>query len=296
MTDNQRGMLLMTLAMAGFAVSDAMLKQVAAEMPMGQVLLAFGGGGALLLSLIARAQRQQIWTAEVLHPAVVLRNLAEVAGTFCIVTALALLPLTTATTIMQATPIAYLAAAAVFLREPVGWRRWMAILLGFVGVLVVIQPWNARFDPAAIWAVGGVVALCIRDIATRNLPPQISNLCLSIWAYAALVPLALVLLWLGEPAVTATLQQQIWLGTAVFFGVSAYWCITGALRTGAVGVVTPFRYTRMLFGVAIGLAFFDESLTLPVVIGAAMILTAGLYTVWCETQGQHTLPTGKASG
>jgi drug/metabolite transporter (DMT)-like permease len=282
MTDNQRGMLLMTLSMMGFSVSDTMLKLAAGQMPMGQVLLAFGGGGALVLMLIARARRKRIWSKRVLHPAVMLRNVSEVIGTWCVVTALGLLPLVTATTILQATPIAYLAAAAVFLKEPVGWRRWTAILVGFAGVMVVVQPWSARFEWAVVWALGGVLALTVRDIATRNLPKDIDNLSLSIWAYASIVPLALGLLVFGEPAVEATLQQQIWLGTAVIFGVSAYWCITTALRTGEVGVVTPFRYTRMVFGVAIGVVFLNEALTWPVVIGSVMVVGAGLYTVWRE--------------
>lgn len=292
MTDNQRGMLLMTLSMMGFSVSDTMLKLAAGQMPMGQVLLAFGGGGALVLSLVARAQRKRIWTRQALHRAVLLRNISEVIGTYCVVTALSLLPLVTATTILQATPIAYLAAAAVFLREPVGWRRWTAILVGFAGVMVVVQPWSAQFEWAVIWALGGVVALTVRDIATRNLPRDIDNLNLSVWAYASIVPLAVGLLVFGAPAITVTLQQQIWLGTAVIFGVSAYWCITTALRTGDVGVVTPFRYTRMVFGVAIGVLFLGEAMTWPIGFGSALVVGAGLYTVWRE----RMLPMRKASG
>jgi drug/metabolite transporter (DMT)-like permease len=293
-TENQRGMLLMTLSMMGFSVSDTMLKLAAGQMPIGQVLLAFGGGGALVLSLIARAQRKHIWTARALHPAVVLRNLSEVAGTYCVITSLALLPLVTATTILQAAPIAYLAAAAVFLREHVGWRRWTAILVGFAGVIVVVQPWGVAFDWAVIWALGGVVALTIRDIATRNLPQDIENLSLSVWAYASIVPLGLVLLAFGPPAIEASLQQQIWLGTAVIFGVASYWAITTALRTGDVGVVTPFRYTRMVFGVAIGVLFLSEALTWPIIIGSSMVVGAGLYTVWRD-RAKRTLPMGKPS-
>jgi drug/metabolite transporter (DMT)-like permease len=295
MTANQRGILLMTLSMAGFSVTDTVLKLASAGLPVAQVLLAFGGGGAAIMMLVARARRRRIWTKAALTPRVILRNVMELAGTWGSVMALSQLPLTTAAAIMQVAPLAYTAAAALFLHERVGWRRWLAIVVGFAGVMLIIRPGTAAFDWAALWAVGSVLALTVRDITTRNLPAAIDDFSLTAFAYTSIIPLALILLAFNPVVVEPTVQQQVWLATSAVFGVSAYWCMTGALRTGDVGVVTPFRFTRLLFAIGIGFLFFHETLDGPMVIGSAMVVGSGLYTLWREARGKPALPMRNAS-
>jgi drug/metabolite transporter (DMT)-like permease len=294
-TDNQRGILLMTLSMAGFSVTDAVLKLASDGVPVAQVLLAFGGGGALIMALMARARRRRIWTRAAFHPLVALRNVMEMLGTWGGVMALSLLPLTTAAAIMQVAPLIYTAAAAVFLGEKVGWRRWLAICVGFAGVMLIIRPGTEAFNWAALWAIGSVLALTVRDIATRRLPPDIDDVSLTAFAYASVTVLALVLLAFDPRVVEPTLQQQVWLVASSIFGVCSYWCMTGALRTGDVSVVTPFRFTRLLFAIGIGLVFFGERLDGLTILGSALVVSSGIYTLWREQLRKRGLPTGQAS-
>lgn len=295
MTDNQRGILLMTLSMAGFSVTDAVLKLASVGVPVAQVLLAFGGGGALIMALIARARMRRVWTRQAFHPMVMLRNVMEMAGTWGAVMALSLLPLTTASAIMQVAPLTYTAAAALFLGERVGWRRWLAILVGFAGVMLIIRPGTDAFDWAALWVVGSVLALTVRDVVTRRLPRDIDDFSLTAFAYAAVLVLAMILLAITPIMVEPTAQQQVCLVASSVFGVASYWCMTGALRTGDVGVITPFRFTRLLFAIGVGLACFAERLDAYTIIGSALVVASGIYTLWRERLRKQALPTGQAS-
>jgi drug/metabolite transporter (DMT)-like permease len=253
MTDNARGASLMLLAMATFAAEDAFLKLSAAAMPVGQILLASGAFGAAVFWAMAARAGEPVLTRAALHPAVLWRNAGEFVGTLAFVTALAAVPLATVTAVLQAMPLAVTLGAALFLGERVGWRRWMAIATGFGGVLVVLQPWDAAFAPAALWVVVTVLALAVRDLASRRVPATVSHV------------------QLPPP------EGWLWLTGALVFGTIGYWAITAATRTGEVSVVAPFRYTRLVFAIAIGIAVFAEPVTLPTLAGAALIVGSGLY-------------------
>jgi drug/metabolite transporter (DMT)-like permease len=200
--DNLRGALLMVLAMLGFAFEDMLVKLMAGRLPTWQIILSLGIGGALVFGALIRLRGQPLFTRLMLHPAVLLRNLGELVGTLGFVTAIVLIPLSTASVILQATPLAVTLGAALFLAEPVGWRRWAAILVGFAGVLLVLRPGGADFEPAALFAVQGVVGLTIRDLATRRAPRETTSLQLTFLAFLTLVPTSVILaLAIDLPAV-----------------------------------------------------------------------------------------------
>ncbi len=273
--EDLRGIALMTAAMAGFAASDAGLKAVSGALPVGQMLLAYGAGGALCLLLVARARRVAVWTREAWLPPVVLRNAAEMVATVCILSALARIPLSTATAVLQATPVVYLALAGPVLGLRVTARQRAAVACGLLGVLLIVRPGLAGFDAGALWAVGGVAALALRDLATRKVPGRVPTLALAVWGFAALVPVGLVwTAWAGS--VVPGVREQALLAVAVLCGVAAYLAVTAALRTGDPGAVTPFRYTRMVFGMGLGLAVFGEAPDAPTLAGAALVVLAGL--------------------
>ena len=138
--ENLRAILLMVGSMAGFAIEDMLIKYLALEMPTGQFLMLIGGGGGLIFALMAHRQGQQVLSADFLRPVIIIRNLGEVIGTLGFVTAIVLTPLSSASAILQATPLAVTLGAALFLNEAVGWRRWSAIGIGFCGVVLVIRP------------------------------------------------------------------------------------------------------------------------------------------------------------
>lgn len=183
--DNLRGILLMVVGMAGFALEDTFIKLAAADLPAGFILLFIGLFGLPVFGLMARAQGAAVLTRDALHPAVIGRNLGEMIGTFGFVTALTLAPLADVSAVAQAMPLFVTMGAALFLGERVGWRRWTAIAVGFGGVLLVIRPGMAGFDPNLLWALLSVVGLGLRDLFTRRVPARISTAQLSVWAFVA---------------------------------------------------------------------------------------------------------------
>ena len=282
--ENLRGSVLMVLAMAGFALEDMFIERLAGTMPVGQIIMAIGLGGAAIFAAICARRGRRLFTRDLLARPVLLRNTGEMAGTMCFVTAIALTPLSSASAILQATPLAVTLGAALFLGEPVGWRRWSAILVGFAGVLMVVRPGLAGFAPASLFAVGAVIGLALRDLATRAVPAAISSMQLSAYAFATLVPTGAILLAFGEGAVMPAAVQLRDLGLALGCGVAAYYAIVAAMRVGEVAVVTPFRYTRLVFALVIGVAVFAERPDAWTLAGAAVIVASGLYTLMREAR------------
>ena len=282
--ENLRGSVLMVLAMAGFALEDMFIKRLAGAMPVGQIVMAIGLGGAVIFAAICAGQGRRLFTRDLLARPVLVRNAGEMAGTMCFVTAIALTPLSQASAILQATPLAVTLGAALFLGEPVGWRRWSAILVGFAGVMMVVRPGLAGFAPASLFAVGAVIGLAVRDLATRTVPAAISSMQLSAYAFATLVPTGAILLVFGEGAVVPGAVQMRDLALALACGVGAYYAIVAAMRVGEVAVVTPFRYTRLLFALVIGVAVFAERPDGWTLLGAAVIVASGLYTLMREAR------------
>ncbi len=282
--DNLRGSMLMVLAMAGFALEDMFIKRLAAAMPVGQIIALVGLGGAVIFAAICTAQRRRLWSRDLLARPVILRNLGEMAGTLCFVSAIALTPLSQASAIIQAMPLAVTLGAALFLGAPVGWRRWTAILAGFAGVLMVVRPGLAGFAPASLFAVAAVIALATRDLATRAVPPTISSMQLSAYAFATLVPTGAVLLAVSGGPVAVDAGGARDLSLALLCAVAAYYAIVAAMRVGEVAVVTPFRYTRLVFALIIGVAVFGERPDPWTLIGAAVIVASGVYTILREAR------------
>ncbi|MEL6807335.1 MAG: DMT family transporter [Pseudomonadota bacterium] len=281
--DNFRGAAVMVLAMLGFAIEDAIIKLLAGALPVGQIIGFLGVGGAAVFAVLCRIKRQALWQANFLTRPVLLRNLAELLGTLGFVTALALIPLSTASAILQAAPLLVTLGAAVFFGEPVGWRRWAAIMVGFFGVLLIIRPATDEFDWLSLFAVLGVLGLAVRDLATRRVTFAISSFQLSFLAFLTLIPASVILLGAGGVApVMPNGAQSALLAAAVLIGALSYFAITYAMRIGDIGFVTPFRYSRMIFALIIGMTVFGENPDALTLIGAAIIIASGLYTLWRE--------------
>ncbi|MEX3315266.1 DMT family transporter [Sulfitobacter sp. PS-8MA] len=281
--DNLRGAILMVLAMAGFAIEDMFIKLTSDALPVGQIIATLGAGGGTVFAIILLLQGRRLFSADMLTGPILLRAVGEVLGTLCFVTAIVLTPLSSASAILQATPLAVTLGAALFLAEPVGWRRWSAIIVGFLGVLLIIRPGLEGFNALSLFAVAGVIGLALRDLATRKVPPSISSMQLSFLAFIVLVPAGLVLmLATGAPVATPGKAEILYLSGAVVIGVLAYYAIVAAMRVGEVSFVTPFRYMRMLFALVVGIMVFDESPDTLTLVGAAIIIASGVYTLWRE--------------
>jgi len=282
---NLRGSLLMVGAMAGFALEDLFIKQLAGDMPMGEVIALIGCGGTVNFGTLALLNGRRLLSPAVLSRPVILRNLGEMIASASFVSALVLTTLSSASAILQAAPLAVTLGAALFLAEPVGWRRWSAIGIGFLGVLLIIQPGMAGFTPASLLAVVAVGAIALRDLASRTVPPAIGSVQLSTWAFFSLIPTGLLMmLAMGDAPMLPHAADLVRLVGAFAVGGFGYYALVGATRTGDVAVVVPFRYTRLVFAMILGRLVFGEHPDAFMLAGAALVVVAGLYTIGREAR------------
>ena len=266
----------MVIAMAGFAVEDAVIKQLSYTMPISQVLILIGIGGLLMFGMTALKTGVRLVTDEVVKPWFIIRTISELASAICFVIAIVYASLSISSVILQATPLAVSLAAALFLKQDVSVRQWLLISIGFVGVLCVIQPGLDGFKPAALSAVLGVVFLALRDAITRSISVSIPAVSVSFWAFFALLSAGVVTIpFFGKFGVITSHDIGL-LAISAVAGSGAYFCIVMATRGGDVAVVAPFRYTRLLFALGLAVTFFDEQLNPMMLVGSCLIIGSGM--------------------
>jgi drug/metabolite transporter (DMT)-like permease len=286
--DNLKGMAWMTLAMLAFALTDMVLVFATRALPVGQVLFLFGLGGAGLFGIWAGMQGHRWVSPVLLMRPVMLRNGAEVLATVSFVFALSLIPLSTLSAVIQANPLLVTLGAALFLGEQVGWRRWLAIFIGLFGVLLIVQPGAEGFDPNILIAIAAAIGLSLRDLATRRVPRHVPTPLLASYSFASVSLAGLVVMPLAGGWVTPTPSMALIIPGGVLMGMVAYFAITAAMRVGEISVVTPMRYTRLVFAFAIALVVFDETVDALTVVGVAIVVATGLYSLWRERRVRRT--------
>jgi drug/metabolite transporter (DMT)-like permease len=209
----------------------------------------------------------------------VLRSLCELAGRLFYTLAIVLVPLTTATAILQAAPLVVVAGAAVLLGERVGPWRWAAVAAGLCGVMLILRPGVEGFDALSLLAVLGMLGFAGRDLATRAAAPGLSHLQMGVAGFAMLA-LAGAILWAAEGrAVWPDGWTAAQVAGGAGFAVAAYHALTIAMRTGEVGAVTPWRYTRLVFALVLGFVVFGERPDALMLIGAAIVVASGVVTL-----------------
>ena len=274
--ENIRCIAFMVIAMAGFAVEDAVIKQLSYTMPISQVLILIGIGGLLMFGMTALKTGVRLVTDEVVKPWFIIRTISELASAICFVIAIVYASLSISSVILQATPLAVSLAAALFLKQDVSVRQWLLISIGFVGVLCVIQPGLDGFKPAALSAVLGVVFLALRDAITRSISVSIPAVSVSFWAFFALLSAGIVTIpFFGKFGVITSHDIGL-LAISAVAGSAAYFCIVMATRGGDVAVVAPFRYTRLLFALGLAVTFFDEQINPMMLVGSCLIIGSGM--------------------
>lgn len=281
----------MVAAMLLFALTDLIIKLALATMAQPQIVFVLGLGGTVTFFGLAYLRGATLFPKEAAHPAVLTRNLAEILGTCMMIVSLATTPLTTVGAILQASPLVVMAGAALFLNEPVGWRRWCAASVGFLGVLVVLQPWNDGITAGASLAVLAMLCLSARDLLNRQAPRALPTLVLAAHGLASILTVGVVWSLAGPGALLPPEPPWLLICALVAFGTGAYFTITASVRAAPVSVVAPFRYTRLPFLGALGILFLGEELTWALIIGAALIIGSGLYVLARERRATATLHT-----
>jgi drug/metabolite transporter (DMT)-like permease len=285
---NARGILAMNVAMCAFVVNDSLVKALTAGLPLGEIM--FARGLVATTGLVALC----LWTGDFVawprlaNRMVAFRLVGEIGATLFFLTGLMRLPIGITSAIFQVTPLAVAAGAAIFLGERVGWRRWTAILVGFAGVMIIIRPGPEGFDTSALLILGSVGFVVLRDLATARMPPTIPTF-LAALSTSVVVTVVALLLIPFEPALS---RQPVWrpitlaeFGLVAGAGVSllvGYVLLTVAMRTGEMATVAPFRYSLLIWAFLIGIVFFGERPDALTLVGAAIVVGTGLYTVQRE--------------
>ncbi len=276
---NLRGILYMVIGMACFTLGDTFVKLACQSLPPGQVMMALGLGCALVFWGMMRLKGETLLWAAFFEKPVLLRNAGEIIGATFMFAALALTTLSTVTAIIQTAPLIMTLAAALFLREKVGLHRFSAVIIGFIGVLIVIRPGLDGFDQYSLFALAAVFGMAMRDIGARLARPGISTLLLSFYSALTLLLTGLVMLLLSGGAKTPDLTVSLYLlglVTAASFGLIA---VTQSVRIAEISVVSPFRYVRLLYGMALGILVFGEVIDSYTIIGSLVTIMAGIY-IW----------------
>jgi len=263
--------------MATFAVEDSVIKFVSSVLPVGQILFLLGLGGASTFAGLALIRRKEVFSRDIFSKPMHFRLLSEVSGRVFYSFALALTPLTSTTMILQATPIVVVVGAAVLFNERVSTLRWAAVLLGFLGVLIIVDPASGSFSFLSILAVLGMLGFAGRDLASRAVPKSLNILTLGVHGFISIALAGVVLsLLLAEQFIWPDFSSWLYLLAGVLLGTIGYSAIVSAMRIGEVSAITPFRYSRIIFGVAIGVLFFGENITLTASIGCVLIVFSSL--------------------
>ena len=282
MVDNLRGSLFMILAMACFSIEDAFIKAAASTVQLGEILFIFGLFGTAFFMLLTKHRGLKIFHPSIFSQAMLVRVIFEVIGRLFFSISLILIPLSTLSAILQATPLIVVMGAAFFFGEKVGWRRWSAIIIGLIGVLLIIRPGLEGFQAASLFAVLGTLGFAGRDLATRAAPKDLSNVQLGIYGFFILMPVGMSLLLFSDDYVGFTWPSKIaslQISGTIVFGTAAYYALTIAMRMGEISVVTPFRYTRLVFALLIGVTIFGEKPDALTLLGSAIVISSGIYTL-----------------
>lgn len=280
--------------MAAFTMNDSITKAVTAEMNFGQVMLVRGLFAITLVAAFAWQQGALRPLRTLMIRPVALRVVGEVVGSVLFMAALAHLPLANTSAIMQVLPLAITLGAALLLNEPVGWRRWSAIVIGFIGVLIIVRPGLAGFSQYSLLALASVAFCALRDLATRSIPTEIPSLFITLLTTITVTSAGgglIVPLGGWTPPSAHALGLQAFSAVLLLIG---YQCIISALRTGEISAVAPFRYSALLWAMLLGYLVFGDVPDTMMVTGAAIIVLSGLYAFYRERVRHRALAAESA--
>jgi S-adenosylmethionine uptake transporter len=282
LTDNLKGAGLMMCSMLAFLINDSCMKALSDEWPLMQAITIRGLGTSLILlgyAALAGGLRLRLPRRD--WARIVIRSAAEVAAAYFFISALYNMPIANATAILQALPLAVTLAAALFFGEAVGWRRLTAIGVGFVGVMLIVRPGPEGFNLYSIYALISVVAVVVRDIATRGLSREVPSLTVAVTAGIGITLFGLA----GSMAVEwmpVSRLAALQLAGSVVFVILGYITSILTMRVGEIGFTAQFRYTSLVFALISGLLVFGEWPDGITLLGCAIVVATGLFTLYRE--------------
>jgi S-adenosylmethionine uptake transporter len=282
MSPNLRGALLMMASMAAFTFNDACIKATDNALPLFQLLTLRGIITTILIYILARRLgslrfnlSRHDWTL------VIVRSISEIAAAYFFLTALLNMPLANITAVLQVLPLTVTLGAALFFGDPVGWRRLTAILVGFMGMLLIVRPGPDGFDINAIYALAAVLCVTIRDLTTRRMSAFVPSMTVTFVASLS------VLVFFGVGSVGTDWQPldlRLWLLLvgASFFILGGYLFSVMVMRVGDISFIAPFRYSGLLWALALGWIVFGDWPDDLTLLGSFVVVATGVFTLYRE--------------
>ena len=282
LNENLLGAALMTCCVLAYVLNDAVMKLLFADIDFFQAIFLRGLVSLppiLILALMTKTLLQKYSAKN--QRLMIIRILAEIGTTVTFLTALKHMPLANVTAILQSLPLAITMAAAIFLSEPVGWRRWSAICVGFTGVLIIIRPGLAGFNSYSLLALAAVILLTVREISTRQLDNKVPTVTVALSTTLGITAFAALMLIGTEWAQINFVSWSLIIAAAAAVTVATLLSVV-AMRTGDIGFVSPFRYTSLIGAIGLGILLFGEWPDGITLLGAAIIAFAGIYSLYRE--------------
>ncbi len=278
-----RSLGLMAMGILLLTANDATTKYLVQSHPIGQVVGL--RQAATLLVLIPYMMFFSRWSLlrVVDLRGQLMRGMLFIIGSMLIVWSLAVLPLATAITMLYLSPIFMVILSVPLLGERISRHRWIAVIGGFAGVLIIMRPGAATFQWVLLLPLLAAMVNALRDVITRRLARTETSISILFWSNIILMAGGFATLPLGWAPVST--HDAFWFVAAGIFNGTAHFCIIEALRTGEASAMAPIRYTALLWAALLGFLLWGEVPELWLLAGAVVIVGSSLYMIRAERRG-----------
>lgn len=273
----------MLIAMACFVTNDTFVKLLAGTVPVGEIVAVRGGMATLLIGAVCWWTGHLSQIASIGRPPVLLRAALDLIGTLCFVFALMGMPIANLTAILQAVPLTVTLFGALLLGEQVGWRRGLAILVGFAGVVMIVKPDPQSFTTGEALGLACVVSVTLRDLVTRRIPVAVPSMVIA-FANAVFVTAGGLVLALWQGYVPLAPWQVGYLAASALFLAVGYMFMVSTLRLADLSATAPARYSVVVFSIVSGVLVFAELPDHWMLLGIGLIVASGFYTLKREAR------------
>ena len=286
----------MAISQAAFTLNDTLVKLATGSLGIGQIMLVRGLFATTLIAMLVWRLGHLQPFRKAVSPPVLCRIFGEIGGTVFYLIALAHLPIANVSAVFQALPLAVAMSAALFFGEHVGARRWLAISAGFVGVLIIVRPGLEGFSAYSLYVLVCVAFCAFRDLATRRIASDIPSTFVSLLTAATVTLSGGLLIPFTGGWTPLTLPLVLTLAGAAMLVLTGYQFIIQCMRVGDISFVAPFRYTALLWALTTGYLVFANVPDLPMLIGSAIVVASGVYTLYRERVVGKTRPVAETTG